>query len=330
MKNGQRAAFIALGLVALFCWRPGIAARSAVDLAAAESAVRQADAAWAAVALSANVDAWMAFYAPDAIVFLPGERLASGRDQVRDTVSHVLRQPHLAFSWHPASVEMSPSGDLAYVIGTYQISFSGPHGAALSNQGRRLEIWRLQADGGWRCSVDSWNLDAPGTAAPPPAAAAGAPAAAAALTAPAAAAALAAPAATAPVPAAPAAPPPAAAEPTPPPAALPNAGMPPPAPVTKYGAMPVNYREAISNYFAEHLIHPESVQYKEVTAPEQGEESVISGAVLMSEKRLFGWKVKVTIDAKDSKGAYVGPRTYGFLFRGEKLINVQQPPPLLR
>jgi hypothetical protein len=121
--------------------------------------------------------------------------------------------------------------------------------------------------------------------------------------------------------------------------ALPSAGSaqplarmeppPPPPPVvgTIYGEMPTDYGVGIRNYFQEHLKYPESVQYREITKPEQGFTTAISGSFLMSEKREYGWTVKATIDAKNSHGNYVGFKTYTFLFRGEKIVDVRFPVP---
>jgi hypothetical protein len=58
------------------------------------------------------------------------------------------------------------------------------------------------------------------------------------------------------------------------------------------------------------LKHPESVQYREITQPQQGYTTEITGGLLMREKREYGWTVKVTINAKDSRDRYVGFKTY--------------------
>ncbi len=156
----------------LFVCGTSLSATSGIDLVAAAAAVRKADAAWSAAAGASNVDAWMAFYGADAIVRLPNERLASGTEIIRHAVTRLLALPNLSVAWRPISVEVAPSGDLAYVIGTYDLGTSDSRGAPLSNRGRLLEIWRRQADGAWKCIVDTWNLDEPGAAPPPPSASA--------------------------------------------------------------------------------------------------------------------------------------------------------------
>src|ERR1700722_3856026 len=96
MKHGQLIFLTFLAVTSTFvCW-PSLSASSAVDQAAAEAAVRKTDAEWAAAARTASVDAWVAFYAADAIVRLPNDQLASGKAPLRHTVSRLLALPHLS------------------------------------------------------------------------------------------------------------------------------------------------------------------------------------------------------------------------------------------
>ena len=95
----------------------------------------------------------------------------------------------------------------------------------------------------------------------------------------------------------------------------------------KYGDMPAGYQEAIRKYFLEHLKHPDSVQYREITQPEQGYMTAVTCTFFMSEKREYGWTVKATINAKNSHDGYVGFKTYTFLFRGEKIVDARSPLP---
>ncbi len=263
-------------VTSLFVCRPSFPADAGVDLAKAEAAVRKADAAWAATAGTANIDAWMAFYAADAIVLLPDEPLASGKKLVRAAVTRLLAQPDLSVAWRPIKVQMAPAGDLAYLAGSYERRYADSRGAPVSDRGRVLEIWRKQTDGTWKCIVDTWNPDE--SAAPPPQAA---------------------------------------------PEPLPAAH----APVGKYGIRPIHYQETIRQYFQDRLKDPNSVQYRQITQPKTGYTKAVTGALLMRETRHFGWIVTAAINAKNSRGSYVGFKTYTFLFRGEKIVDVRSPLP---
>jgi ketosteroid isomerase-like protein len=280
MNHGLPVFVASLTAASLFVCRPIFPAPSG-DLAAAEAAVRRADADWAAAAGSAGVDAWMGFYGADAIVLLPDDRLASGREPVRDAVTHLLTLPRFSVAWHPIKVEMARSGDLAYLIGAYELRFGDSRGLPLSDRGRHLELWKKQTDGAWKCIVDTWISDgaAPQTASPPP--------------------------------------------------ALPGSVTGPPTPAqvpdSKYGDMPTHYEEAIRQYFQEHIKDPDSVRYQEITKPVKGYTTAVTGTILMHETHNYGWTVKATIDAKNSRGGYVGFKSYTFLFRGEKIVHTLVP-----
>jgi Lipocalin-like domain len=112
-------------------------------------------------------------------------------------------------------------------------------------------------------------------------------------------------------------------------ASIPESGPQKPARVaaTKYGDMPTNYKEAIRKYFLEHLKYPDTIQYREVTKPEQGYTTAVTGTFFMRETREYGWTVKATINATNSNNSYVGFKIYTFLFRGEKIVDTRLPLP---
>ena len=307
MKSERLASLAFLTVTSLFVCRPSLSARAAVNPVAGEAAVRKADADWAAAANTSSVDAWISSYAADAIVLLPNDRLASGKELIRRSVTRLLELPDLSIAWRPIKVEVAQSGGLALLIGTYELRFGDSSGAPVSDRGRRLErSGGKLAGGSWECIVDTWNLDAPiaaPSAASPASAQADSPTAGSAA--------------------------PLAQAEAPPPAAALESGPPAPARgvATKYDEMPTNYEQAIRKYLLAHLKHPESVQYREITKPEQGYTTEVTGGLLMREKREYGWTVKTTIDAKNSHDSYVGFKTYTFLFRGEKIVDARLPLP---
>ncbi len=291
MKSARRVFWMSLAVVGSGLCRPGVAA-PAVDAVTAEAQVRKADADWSAAAHDAGVDAWMAFYADDAIVLLPRDGLASGRQRVRASVTRLLARPGVSFDWHALKLKIAPSGDLAYALDAYRLSFADAGGAPTTISGRVVEIWRKQADGAWKCLVDTWIVE-PSPARPAQAPADGsAPAAA-------------------PAPAI-------EASRAPPPTAM---------AMTKYGDEPIHYTDAIRHYFQEHLADPGSMQLRDLSKPVPGSLTSVGGGLLMREKRRFGWIVEATINARDTKGRYVGFKRYTFLFRGENIIDAHLPLP---
>ena len=129
--------------------------------AADEAALRNAHDNWAKAGQTKLVAAWMVFYADDAVVLPPNDKLADNRQDIAKAIGDVLALPELAVDWHPAKVEAAGSGDLGYVRGTYTLSFRNPKGETVSDRGKYLEVWRKQADDSWKCIVDTWNSDLP-------------------------------------------------------------------------------------------------------------------------------------------------------------------------
>jgi ketosteroid isomerase-like protein len=134
MKKRPLPCVAGLAVTSLLIGAPSLPAGAAVDPLAAEAAVRKADADWAAAAGSQSADAWMSFYASDAIVLLPDDQLASGRELIRQTVTHFLERPHLSVASRPIDVQVARSGDLASLVGAYELRFES-RGALVSNRG---------------------------------------------------------------------------------------------------------------------------------------------------------------------------------------------------
>ena len=295
--------FVALAALLTTLW-PGVGHAGPVTPAAptpsAAAAVRRADAGLAAAASAANADAWLAYYADDAILLTPQGGLVKGKAAIRVALGMLVQRDPQGLAWQPQRLRVDASGDLAYLHGPYHWTFSrSAADRGESDQGMRSEIWRRRSDGTWICLVDLWSAGAgPGAGANAGAdgAAASAGAEDAVTTAGAARSAVASPV---------------------------SAAIHDP----KYGDAPVHYRQAIVGYFDAHLRDPESVRFREVSAPERGSQRMITGALLMHEVRRHGWVVRATIDAKDARGTYVGDKTYRFLFRGERIVNVVSPFP---
>lgn len=130
------------------------------DPASEIEALKALDVSWVAAAQSKSVDAWVAFYAPDAVVLPPNEPTAATADAIRKCVSELLTLPGLSIDWKPTKIEVARSGDLAYLYGTYQLAWDNG-GKRATDQGKIAEIWKKQPDGHWKCIVDTWSSDLP-------------------------------------------------------------------------------------------------------------------------------------------------------------------------
>lgn len=58
-------------------------------------------------------------------------------------------------------MEVAKSGDIGYTQGTYEMTVNDAKGNPNTDRGKYLSIWKKQADGAWRCIVDTFNSDLP-------------------------------------------------------------------------------------------------------------------------------------------------------------------------
>jgi len=134
--------------------------------AADEAAIRKADADWVKAAQTKQVDAWLAFYADDAAVMPPNEKTMSKTDaNLHKDLADMFGLPNMNITWEPTKVIVAKSGDIGYLHGTYHVTFNDPKGKPAREDGKMVEVWKKQADGGWKCAVDMWSPD---TAPAPP------------------------------------------------------------------------------------------------------------------------------------------------------------------
>ena len=130
------------------------------------AAIRSADEQWTAAAAKNDLEATVSFYAPDAVLLPPNAPLAADAKAIRESWAGILG-PNMAVSWKPTKIEVAKSGDIGYLYGTYALTIKDPKGGApINDTGKIVEIWRKQADGKWKCIVDTYNSDLPAAPAP--------------------------------------------------------------------------------------------------------------------------------------------------------------------
>ena len=161
----RRIALILLGVVVLLgsigcntSQPPAPDTRAAAD----EALIRKTDGDWVKAAQSRKADDWVAFYSDDVVVLPPNDKTANGKESVRKTIADMFAMPNVVITWEPTKVEVAKSGDLAYLYGTYQMSWDDAAGKPVSDHGKMVEIWKKQPDGiTWKCIVDTWSSDLP-------------------------------------------------------------------------------------------------------------------------------------------------------------------------
>lgn len=135
-----------------------------VDVVSEEAAIRGLSRQWAQAAMNKDAAAFVGFYADNATVTMPNMPTAVGRTSIRSMVDGMLAMPNLSFSFEPTTISVARSGDLAYDVGTYRVSFDGPTGR-VDDAGGYTTIWR-KMNGQWKAVSDMSVSTVP---LPPPA-----------------------------------------------------------------------------------------------------------------------------------------------------------------
>ena len=127
-----------------------------------EQAVRDADAEWSKVAGAKDLDKTVSFYADDAMVLPPNEAAVTTKDGIRNLWKGFLDSLQ-NISWKTTRVEVSKSGDMACLIGTYELTMND----GSKDTGKYCEVWEKKADGKWKVATDMFSSDLPVPGASP-------------------------------------------------------------------------------------------------------------------------------------------------------------------
>ncbi len=148
---------LALALLASGCSRP----MSPDTMAADESAIKDQDAQWAKVAGANDLEATVSYYTDDASLLPPNAPIATGKQAIRAVWANTILSPDATVTWQVTKADAARSGELAYVMGVYQITAKNPKGKSLEDRGKLVEVWKKQADGKWKVVTDIFNSDLP-------------------------------------------------------------------------------------------------------------------------------------------------------------------------
>lgn len=152
-------ACLALVLLVSGCGQQAPKDTRAVD----EGALRDLDAQWSKSAAARDVDATVSYYSDDASLLAPNAPAVSDKQSIRASWAALLG-PDTSLSWQASRVDVGRSGDLAYVMGVYQMTSKDPRGNFTTDRGKYVEVWKRQADGSWKTVADIFNTDLPAQA----------------------------------------------------------------------------------------------------------------------------------------------------------------------
>jgi uncharacterized protein (TIGR02246 family) len=145
--------------VAFFVVGLGTSWAQKADIRADEQAIRKLDQEWSAALGAKDVAKGMSFYAEQASLFPYNAPIATGKEQIQKVWTGLFSLPGFGTSFAPTRIEVSRASDMAYDIGTFQLTTNDATGNPTSTQGKYVVVWQKQADKSWKAVADIFNTD---------------------------------------------------------------------------------------------------------------------------------------------------------------------------
>jgi len=122
-----------------------------MDIQAEKDAIRNLEDQWAVGFMSNDADKILNLYSADAVSMSSEKPTLTGIQAIRESIETMLSDTTLLFNTYKYSidvVEISTSGDLAYVRGNDEITMKTKDGT-VQDKGRYIDIWK-KFDGEWK------------------------------------------------------------------------------------------------------------------------------------------------------------------------------------
>lgn len=146
-----------IGFLAAVCFLA--ACGPSVNVEQEREALLQLDREWSQS--TSDVEKFVSYYSSDAKFYPPGMPLISGAEAIKEAYGQLSLTPGFSLRWTPAEADISSSGDLGYVTGSFDLTANDPAGKPVVERGKYLAVYKKQDDGQWKVVRDILNPDAP-------------------------------------------------------------------------------------------------------------------------------------------------------------------------
>lgn len=110
--------------------------------------------------LAGDMTATLSYYADDAVSMPSSAPMQKGKEAIRSYSEQMAGSGMKFTAVKFTTSEIGGSGNLAYEIGTYEMSIEiGP--AKIDDNGKYLTMWKKQSDGSWKIYSEIWNSSVP-------------------------------------------------------------------------------------------------------------------------------------------------------------------------
>ena len=133
-----------------------------VDTLAEANAIRNLEDQWTVALQKSDTDKIISFFNTDAVAMKPNTPISIGLQAIRKERESSFTDTTMLYKTYSSkidTIEVSASGDLAYVRGTDRITTKTPNGL-VEDMGKWVDIWK-KINGEWKVIVNIWNSDMP-------------------------------------------------------------------------------------------------------------------------------------------------------------------------
>ena len=127
--------------------------------AADEQAIRTAEIEAVRAFNAGNIDGYMATYPEHSTWLPPKAPMVRGAKAIRELAIQLAANPSFEFHVQLDTVEVASSGDLAYLVGFYQLTLNDANGNPVTDHGKFVEVWKKHPDNNWNHELAIWNSD---------------------------------------------------------------------------------------------------------------------------------------------------------------------------
>lgn len=122
-------------------------------------ALMQTSRDWAAAVAAGDFERALTYWTDDAIVLAPDAPAIVGKAAIRDFIRQAASMPGFSITWRPELAVTSKEGDMAYMVEANATTLTDASGQLQTQFGKAVTVWRKQADGTWKCVIDTWNAN---------------------------------------------------------------------------------------------------------------------------------------------------------------------------
>ena len=127
--------------------------------ASEREALMQTSRDWAAAVAAGDLDRALTYWTEDAIVLAPDAPAIVGKAAIREFVRQTASMPGFSITWRPELAVVSKDDDMAYIVEANRTTLNDAGGRSQTQFGKAVTVWRKQADGTWKCVIDTWNAN---------------------------------------------------------------------------------------------------------------------------------------------------------------------------